>query len=216
MQHDLSSTYINLLSAMNVIVPNLILASRSPYRQALLARLGLAFTVQAADIDETPAQGETPLALAKRLAAEKALAVSSQHPEAVVIGSDQVATYNGQPLGKPGNFKRAHQQLTELSGQSVVFHTALCVSHPGGHDITEVSTHCQFRTLTSAEITHYLKREQPYDTAGSAKAEGLGIALMAGMRSNDPTAIIGLPLIELSRMLRHAGLDPIMQGTGSP
>lgn len=198
---------------MHPSLPALILASGSPYRQALLARLGLDFTCQAPDIDETPATGESPLALARRLAVEKARAVQARHPEAVIIGSDQVATHDGLPIGKPGTFERARQQLSQLSGQTVVFHTAVCVSHTGGTEVVEVPTHCQFRTLEMEEITRYLQREQPYDTAGSAKAEGLGIALMAGMRSNDPTAIVGLPLIETCRMLREAGLDPVMHGS---
>ncbi|HLR14055.1 MAG TPA: Maf family nucleotide pyrophosphatase [Burkholderiaceae bacterium] len=197
---------------MTPSIPDLVLASGSPYRKALLTRLGLPFSTVAPDIDETPAPGESPLALSRRLAREKALAVSAQHPEAVVIGSDQVATWNGEPIGKPGSFERAHQQLTALSGQTVVFHTAICVSHPGGNEVIDVPTHCEFRALSPEEITRYLEREAPYDTAGSAKAESLGIALMAGMRSNDPTAIIGLPLIELCRMLRAAGLDPVMHG----
>lgn len=197
---------------MNPPLPSLVLASGSPYRKILLERLGLAFGIDAPDIDETPHPAETPLQLARRLAVEKAQATAARHPDAVVIGSDQVATCHGKPVGKPGNFERAYQQLTELSGQTVVFHTAACVWHQGQHKVVDVPTHCEFRHLSDKEITRYLKREQPYDTAGGAKAESLGIALMAGMRSNDPTAIIGLPLIALCEMLRQTGLDPILHG----
>lgn len=198
---------------MNLPLPSLILASGSPYRKMLLQRLGLSFDTHAPNIDETPHPDETPLELARRLALEKAQATAVLHSGAIVIGSDQVATHNGLPIGKSGNFERAHQQLTELSGQTVVFHTALCVSHQGQHKVVDVPTHCEFRTLGSEEIKRYLERERPYDTAGSAKAESLGIALMASMRSNDPTAIIGLPLIALCQLLRETGLDPILHGT---
>lgn len=187
----------------------LILASSSTYRQEMLGRLGIAFTAVSPDIDETPLPDEAPAALALRLSLAKAHAVAPAYPGALVIGSDQVATIDGSPIGKPGNFDRALRQLERLSGQTVEFHSALCVSNGMRHEIADIVTLCRFRALTNAEITSYLHREQPYDTAGSAKAEGLGIALMESMQSDDPTAIIGLPLIALSRMLRSFGLNPL-------
>lgn len=187
----------------------LILASSSPYRKKMLQRLGMPFITISPDIDETPLPGEQPVDLAIRLSVAKARAVAQHNPGALVIGSDQVATFNGTPIGKPGSFERARVQLQELSGQTVEFHSSLCLTD-GKHDkIADVVTRCQFRTLTDDEIVNYLQREEPYDTAGSAKAEGLGITLMESMHSDDPTAIIGLPLIELSRMLRAFGLNPL-------
>lgn len=190
----------------------LILASSSRYRREMLSRLGLPFEAISPDIDETPLPGETPAQLSLRLSLLKAQAVCIRHPGAVVIGSDQVATFDGEPIGKPGNFERAREQLQMLSGRTVEFHSALCVHNGQRHELDDVVTQCQFRTLSEAEIDAYLHREQPFDTAGSAKAEGLGIALMQAMHSSDPTAIIGLPLIALSRMLRSFGIDPITQG----
>ncbi|MGB6105953.1 MAG: Maf-like protein [Pusillimonas sp.] len=189
----------------------LILASSSPYRRELLLRLGIPFTTVSPNIDESPLPGETPAALALRLSIAKARAVAPGHPGALLIGSDQVATLSGAPIGKPGDFERAKAQLEQLSGQTVEFHSALCVSDGQRHEVEDVVTRCRFRRLSTQEITTYLHREQPYDTAGSAKAEGLGIALMDSMRSDDPTAIIGLPLIALSRMLRSFGLNPLEQ-----
>jgi septum formation protein len=177
----------------------------------MLARLRIPFTAIPPDIDETPQPGERPADLALRLSIAKAGKVAHMYPGALVIGSDQVATIDGEPLGKPGNFERARAQLIQLSGQAVQFHSALCVSNGQRSEAVDVVTYCQFRTLGDPEISAYLQREQPYDTAGSAKAEGLGIALMESMRSDDPTAIIGLPLIELSRLLRGFGLDPLTQ-----
>ncbi|HUG56917.1 MAG TPA: Maf-like protein [Candidimonas sp.] len=187
----------------------LILASSSRYRQEMLERLGVPFTAISPNVDETPLPGESPTSLALRLSLAKAQAVTCAHPGALVIGSDQVATIDGSPIGKPGNFDRARAQLTQLSGQTVEFHSALCVSDGQRHEIADIVTLCRFRSLTRDEIDAYLRREQPYDTAGSAKAEGLGIALMESMQSDDPTAIIGLPLIALSRMLRSFGLNPL-------
>lgn len=187
----------------------LILASSSPYRYEMLARLGLPFTAVSPDIDETPLPDESPADLALRLSVAKAQAVARQHRDALIIGSDQVATIDGAPIGKPGNFERAQAQLRQLSGQTVEFHSALCVSNGQRHEQADVVTRCQFRVLTDAEIDTYLEREQPFDTAGSAKAEGLGIALMDSMQSDDPTAIIGLPLIALARMLRSFGVNPL-------
>src|SRR5690606_15504690 len=185
----------------------LILASSSRYRQEMLERLGIPFVAISPDIDERPLPDESPTALALRLSLAKAQAVIPAHPGALVIGSDQVATIHGEPIGKPGSFERARAQLEQLSGQTVEFHSALCVSNGQRHETADIVTLCRFRPLTAEEITAYLHREQPYDTAGSAKAEGLGIALMESMQSDDPTAIIGLPLIALSRMLRSFGIN---------
>ena len=187
----------------------LILASSSPYRRELLERLGMAFTTVSPNVDETPLPDESPAKLALRLSVAKAQAVIKDHPDALVIGSDQVATIDGNPIGKPGSHERAQAQLEQLSGQTVEFHSALCVSNGLRHEVEDIVTRCRFRKLSPQEINNYLLREQPYDTAGSAKAEGLGIALMDSMQSDDPTAIIGLPLIALSRMLRSFGLNPL-------
>jgi len=193
----------------------LILASSSRYRHEMLSRLRVPFTAVSPDVDETPLPGETPATLSLRLSRAKAEAVCAQHPGAVVIGSDQVATVDGAPIGKPGSFERAREQLRMLSGRTVEFHSALCVHDGRRHEIEDVVTRCVFRTLTDGEIDAYLHHEKPFDTAGSAKAEGLGIALMDAMYSDDPTAIIGLPLIALCRMLRSFGIDPITHGAPS-
>ena len=190
-------------------VPRLILASTSVYRREMLARLRLPFTAIPPEVDETPQPGETPEALAMRLAQAKALAVAQQNPGCVVIGSDQVATVDGTPIGKPGSHDKAREQLRRLSGQLVEFHSALAITDGTRIESRDVITACQFRELSDAAIESYLLRERPYDTAGSAKAESLGIALMAEMRSDDPTAIIGLPLIALTAMLAGFGLDPL-------
>ena len=187
----------------------LILASSSPYRRELLSRLRLPFTAVSPDIDETPRPGEAPAALALRLSVEKARAVAARHPGAVVIWSDQVATVDGQPIGKPGNFERAREQLARLSGREVEFHSALAVTDGARVESADVVTVCRFRALPPASIDAYLRAEAPFDTAGSAKAESLGIALMESIRSDDPTAIIGLPLIALTGMLASFGLDPL-------
>ncbi len=187
---------------------SLVLGSTSRYRRELLERLGLPFTVAAPDVDETPLLGEAPRALALRLARAKALAVSRHHPKAVVIGSDQVADLSGQPLGKPGNHGRAVQQLREMRGQTVIFHTALAVvcATTGFEAVDLAPVEVRFRQLSDEEIERYLRAEQPYDCAGSAKSEGLGIALLDAIHSDDPTALIGLPLIRTCQMLRAAGL----------
>ena len=187
----------------------LILASSSRYRHELLARLGLPFTAISPDIDETPLPGEQPAELALRLSAAKARKIAADHPGTLIIGSDQVAALNGSPIGKPGSFERAQDQLRQLSGQVVEFHSGLCLTNGQRQETADVVTQCRFRSLSQAEIDAYLLREQPFDTTGSAKAEGLGIALMDGMQSDDPTAIIGLPLIALSRMLRSFGINPL-------
>ena len=186
----------------------LVLGSTSRYRRELLERLGLPFTVAAPHTDETPQPGETPRALALRLALAKARAVAQQHPDAVVIGSDQVADLAGQPLGKPGEHARAVQQLRQMRGQTVVFQTAVAVvcAAMGFEQVDLAPVEVKFRDLSDAEIERYLRTEQPYDCAGSAKSEGLGIALLDAIHSDDPTALIGLPLIRTCRLLRAAGL----------
>ena len=187
---------------------SVVLGSTSRYRRELLERLRIPFTVSAPGVDETPLPGEAPQALARRLALAKARAVAALHPDAVVIGSDQVADLAGQPLGKPGEHARAVQQLRQMRGQTVIFQTALAVvCLASGYeqvDLAEVSV--VFRDLSDAEIEAYLQAEQPYDCAGSAKSEGLGIALLESIDNDDPTALIGLPLIRTARMLRQAGV----------
>ena len=195
-------------------LPSLILASSSRYRREMLARLRLPFAAVSPDIDETPRPGEAPADLALRLSVEKAQAVASSHPGSVVIGSDQVATVDGQPIGKPGSFERAVEQLTRLSGREVQFHSALAVTDGLRLERADIVTYCRFRPLSQEAIAAYLRAEQPFDTAGSAKAESLGIALMESMRSDDPTAIIGLPLIALTGMLSSFGLDPLRHAGG--
>ena len=189
----------------------LILGSTSRYRRELLERLRVPFDVVAPDVDETPLPGEAPAALAVRLAMAKARAVSAGHPNAVVIGSDQVAELDGEPIGKPGNHERAVAQLRRMRGRSVVFHTAVAVvceaSGFAGSALVPVTV--RFRDLSDAEIEHYLRTEQPYDCAGSAKCETLGIALLDAIDSDDPTALVGLPLIRTCALLRQAGIDPL-------
>ena len=186
----------------------LILGSTSPYRRALLQRLRLDFTVAAPDVDETALPGEAPRDLALRLALAKAHAVAAHNPGAVVIGSDQVADLAGQPLGKPGTHERATAQLRQMRGHSVIFQTAVAVVCPetGFEQVDLAPVVVRFRALSDAEIERYLRAEQPYDCAGSAKSEGLGISLLDRIESDDPTALIGLPLIRTCQMLRAAGL----------
>lgn len=186
----------------------LVLGSTSRYRSQLLQRLCLPFTVAAPAVDETPLPGEAPRALALRLALAKAQAVAALHPQAVVIGSDQVADLAGRPLGKPGNHERATAQLLEMSGQTVIFQTAVAVvcQASGFAQVDLAAVEVRFRALDAAEIERYLRAEQPYDCAGSAKSEGLGISLLDAIHSDDPTALIGLPLIRTCRLLRTAGL----------
>ena len=186
----------------------LILGSTSPYRRELLARLRLPFEVVRPDVDETPHPGEQPRALAQRLALEKALAVARLHPQAVVIGSDQVADLNGEPLGKPGTHERAVAQLQRMRGHTVVFQTAVAVVciDSGFAEQALAQVNVQFRHLSDEAIETYLRAEQPYDCAGSAKSEGLGIALLERIDNQDPSALVGLPLIHTCRLLRAAGL----------
>ncbi len=189
----------------------LVLASSSPYRSELLSRLRLPFEVIAPDLDETAQPGERPLALALRLAKAKAAAVASRDAGAIVIGCDQVAELDGRPLGKPGDHAGATAQLRAMRGRKVVFHTAVAVvCEATGFRACEVALiTVAFRDLSDADIESYLRAEQPYDCAGSAKVEALGIALVETIDSDDPTALIGLPLIRTCALLRRAGLDPL-------
>jgi septum formation protein len=185
--------------------PPLILASTSRYRRELLTRLQLPFDVQAPQTDETPLAQEAPAQLAERLALAKAKAVAALHPAAWVIGSDQVADLDGEPIGKPGTHEAAVRQLQAMSGRSVVFQTGLALIAPGFEQVRRVPVTVRVRPLQTPEIEAYLHLEQPYDCAGSAKSEGLGIALLEAIESNDPTALIGLPLIALCTLLRESG-----------
>ena len=189
----------------------LVLGSTSRYRRALLTRLGLPFEVAAPDVDETPLPGEVPSATALRLSEAKARAVGARFPDALVIGSDQVADCAGRAVSKPGTRDRALAELRILSGQTIVFHTgvALLDVASGRCQREMVDVTSTFRRLTDAEIETYLDREQPYDCAGGVKSEALGIVLFERIASDDPTALVGLPLIVLSRMLRAEGLDPL-------
>ncbi|MEJ7931885.1 Maf family nucleotide pyrophosphatase [Ramlibacter sp. AN1015] len=186
----------------------LVLGSTSPYRRELLQRLRVPFEVAAPEVDETPLPAETPDALARRLALAKARAVAARFPDALVIGSDQVADLDGQPLGKPGSHERACAQLRAMRGRDVVFQTAVAVvcGASGFERCDLAAVRVRFRALCDAEIERYLIAEQPYDCAGSAKSEGLGIALLEAIDNDDPTALVGLPLIRTCRMLREAGL----------
>jgi len=189
----------------------LILASTSRYRRELLERLRLPFEVRAPEVDETPLPGEAPADLAVRLASAKAREVATRFPDAVVIGSDQVADHAGHALGKPGDHERAVSQLRSMSGHSVVFQTAVAVVRAdigyAGSALVPVTV--RFRRLSDVEIERYLRIERPYDCAGSAKAETMGIALLDSIESTDPTALVGLPLIKTCALLREAGLDPL-------
>jgi septum formation protein len=189
----------------------LILASTSRYRRDLLSRLGLPFESVAPDVDETPRPGELPEQLCARLSATKAENVARRFPQALVIGSDQVADLDGRALGKPGNRERAGIQLAEASGKSVRFHTGVCFWHAASGrsalhvDLTEV----RFRVLSKVMIENYLDREPAWDCAGGFKCEGLGVSLFETIRSDDPTALIGLPLIAVARLLAEFGADPL-------
>lgn len=186
----------------------LVLASGSRYRKELLGRLGLRFEVALPQVDETPLAGESPADTALRLSLLKAQAVAPRHADALIIGSDQVAASGGRIYGKPGNYENAVRQLSELSGKVVDFHTAVTVldTRTGKHASRLVSCRVVFRQLDQRVIERYLEKEQPYDCAGAAKAEGLGIALIARLETDDPNSLIGLPLIALTEMLGRAGL----------
>lgn len=186
----------------------IVLGSSSPYRRELLSRLKVGFTVDLPDVDETPRPGESPREIALRLALEKARSVAGKNPDAAVIGSDQVADLAGEPLGKPGTHERAVEQLRRMRGQVVVFHTAVAVvcKATGFEEVDLAPVRVTFRNLTDGEIEHYLRAEEPYDCAGSARSEGLGIALLESIENDDPSALVGLPLIRTARMLRAAGV----------
>lgn len=187
----------------------LILASSSAYRRMLLERLMQTFTTDSPAIDETPIAGESPPDMADRLALEKARAVAARHPGAIVIGSDQVAHIGDEIFGKPGNAEAAVGQLTRMSGQTVIFHTALAVinTRTGKEYLDNVPTQVRFRNLSRDEIVRYVDKEKPFDCAGSAKSEALGITLLDALSGDDPTALVGLPLIALSRILREQGME---------
>jgi len=189
----------------------LVLASSSPFRKALLEKLHLQFEIDSPDIDETPLANESIETMVKRLSEDKARALVPRHPHALIIGSDQSAALNGKILHKPGNYHVAFEQLKAASGQSITFYTGLCL-HNSSNDHSE--TICEpfvvkFRELTESEIENYLKREEPYNCAGSFKSEALGISLFESMRGDDPNTLIGLPLIQLCRMLKANGLAVI-------
>jgi len=204
-------TTTNAASAMPLRRP-LVLASTSRYRRALLERLGVPFTVAASGTDESAMPGEMPAATALRLAEAKARAVAAAHPSALIIGSDQVADCDGEAVGKPGNHAAAVAQLARLSGRTVIFHTGLALldAATGMCQTALVDVRSTFRHLTADEIEAYLLRERPYDCAGAVKSEALGIALFEAIESDDPTALVGLPLIRLASMLRAAGLSVLL------
>jgi len=198
----------NLTPPPRTLGRTVILGSSSSYRKELLSRLQIPFETEAPNVDETPHPLESPKDLALRLALAKARAVAQKHPEAVVIGSDQVADLDGIPLGKPGNHTNAVLQLQKMRGKTVIFQTALSViCLASGYERTDLAAvKVQFRDLSDAEIESYSRAEEPYDCAGSAKSEGLGIALLASIDNDDPTALVGLPLIRTCQMLREAGV----------
>lgn len=185
--------------------PTLVLASTSRYRRELLARLRLDFEVARPDVDESAFPAESPADLAQRLALAKAFAIAAEMPRAWVIGSDQVADLDGRALGKSGGRAAAIEQLQAMSGRAVAFHTAVCVMRAGIHFAEIDTTLVRFRSLDPAEIERYVDAERPFDCAGSFKSEGLGIALFDAIESQDPTALVGLPLIATARLLRQAG-----------
>ena len=189
----------------------LVLASTSPFRKELLDRLGLPFETASPDVDETPLPGESPVELVRRLAEAKARAVATQFPDAVIIGSDQVATLGDDIIGKPGNHEKAVEQLLRLQGQRVVFNTGLCLldAATGTAEVDVVPFPVQFRAMDDAFIERYLKREPAYNCAGAFKSEGLGIVLCERFEGEDPTALIGLPLIRLVRMLEAVGVSVV-------
>ncbi|TSA10748.1 MAG: septum formation inhibitor Maf [Betaproteobacteria bacterium] len=187
----------------------IVLASTSSYRRELLSRLGLPFEVAPPGVDEIALPNEAPQDTARRLAEAKARAVAARFPLALVIGSDQVAVLEGTTLGKPGNHANALRQLMTMRGKEVIFHTALCLcdAASGQAETRVVPYRVRFRDYSDEQIERYLQREQPYDCAGSARCEGLGIALIAKMHGDDPNALIGLPLIALTEMLAAQGVN---------
>lgn len=188
-------------------LPPIVLASGSRYRAALLERLGLAFATAVSALDETPHPGEAPEQLVRRLALAKARAVAREHPEAMVIGADQVAVLGQQILGKPGSRERAIAQLTEMSGRSVHFLSGMALVGPGLERVDVVPTELRFRPLCREEIERYVDRDQPLDCAGAIRSEALGATLLERQTGDDPSALIGLPLIRLAEWLRQAGFD---------
>lgn len=187
----------------------IVLASTSAYRRELLQRFGLPFETARPDIDESPLPGESPAATAERLAEQKARAVAAAHPDALIIGSDQVAHMGETRFGKPGTVERAVTQLQTMSGRTVIFHTALALlnTRSGRIQVEAVPTEVRFRSLSDEEIVRYVNKERPLDCAGSAKSEGLGITLLDALSGDDPNALVGLPLIALARMLRNEGIS---------
>jgi septum formation protein len=201
----LNSRALRVMNEMKL--PAIVLASTSRYRRELLQRLGLPFTVQAPHVDERPMAGETPEQTARRLALGKAQAIAAGQPRSIVIGSDQVADVDGEALSKPGSHAVALAQLLHMQGRCVVFHTALAIVGPEGRaQVDCVPTSVRFRTLPAVLLEAYLRAEQPYDCAGAAKIESMGITLVQSVRSDDPTALIGLPLIRLTDMLADCGI----------
>lgn len=199
---------MNATTSPHSVSRPLILGSTSRYRHELLSRLRLPFTAERPDVDESPLPGEPPVALARRLALAKAREVATRFEQAVVIGSDQVADLDGEPLGKPGTHERAVEQLRRMRGRTVVFQTAVAVVclATGFEQQDLAAVRVQFRDLSDEDIEHYLRAEQPYDCAGSARSEGMGIALLERIDNDDPSALVGLPLIRTCRMLRAAGV----------
>ena len=189
----------------------LVLGSSSPYRKALLEKLDLSFDCDSPDIDETPLKGEHPKDMVARLAKAKAQAIAERHPQSIIIASDQCATLDGQIIGKPGDFDNAFAQLRNASGRTVTFYTSLCVFNAGTNQYQETVEpfYVYFRQLTDSEIENYLKKEEPYNCAGSFKSEGLGISLFERLEGNDPNTLIGLPLIQLIKMLDEFGVNVI-------
>jgi septum formation protein len=189
----------------------IVLGSSSPFRKALLEKLDLSFDCDSPDIDETPLKDELPKAMVARLAKEKADAIAQRHPQSVIIASDQCATLDGKIIGKPGNHKAAMAQLVAASGRTVTFYTSLCVFNAGTNQYQEVVEpfYVYFRELNETQIDNYLKKEQPYNCAGSFKSEGLGISLFERLEGNDPNTLIGLPLIQLIKMLENVNISVI-------
>jgi len=189
----------------------LVLASTSPFRKALLEKLGLAFITAAPEVDETPLPGESAIDLVQRLAAAKALALAESYPDSLIIGSDQVCVIDGKITGKPHTEERACEQLRQASGHSVIFYTGLALFNSKTNNLEVVCEpfSVDFRALTDREINHYVRKEQPLGCAGSFKSEGLGITLFDRLTGRDPNTLVGLPLIALCGMLREAGMDPL-------
>jgi MAF protein len=208
------ANYGHLLITWNTIMQSIVLASSSPYRKALQSKLNISFSTESPDIDETPFAGELPTALVERLATAKAAAIASKYPSALIIGSDQVACVNGAVLSKPGNFDNAFNQLKQCSANTVTYYTGLCLlnSATNTNQIHTERYQLHFRALTDQEIVNYLHLEQPYDCAGSIKSEGLAVSLFDSHQGRDPNALIGLPLIQLLKMLRVEGINPLTNG----